>query len=383
MCDTFVALSQATTDGSVIFGKNSDRPYSEIQNITYYPHDEHKETEIQCTYIKIPQVEETNAVLLSQPYWMFGAEMGANEHGVVIGNEAVWTREPLGPPALLGMDLLRLALERSQTASNALETIVELLERYGQGGACAENDSSLNYHNSFLLADRSEAWVLETAGKWWVAERVKEPTRNISNNLSIRTDYDLAAAGLVDYAREKGFSETTKPFDFAKAFEINWRECSPYSREGIGRRILQDKAGNISPLTIMKLLRNCEAGICMHGGFRSTASMVSQLFSLEIDIHWMTGTPHPCKSMFKPITFPISSLTPYQPATNSPDQNSIWWAHTQLSETKPARLPNWEKKEMEIHSKIQSANDEQFKAISKQAFTIEQEKYLSLIQNSF
>ena len=54
------------------------------------------------------------------------------------------------------------------------------------------------------------------------------------------------------------------PFDFAKAFEINWRECSPYSREGIGRKALQDESGNISPLTMMKLLRNCEReGECL------------------------------------------------------------------------------------------------------------------------
>ena len=380
MCDTFVALQKATSDGSVIFGKNSDRISSEIQNITYYPHEEHtKETEIQCTYIKIPQVEETNAVLLSQPFWMFGSEMGSNEFGLVIGNEAVWTREQLGPPALLGMDLLRLALERSQTAQNALETIVELLERYGQGGACAENDSSLNYHNSFLLADRKEAWVLETAGKWWVAERVKEPTRNISNNLSIRTNFDLAAKGIVDYATEKGYSETTGPFDFAKAFENNWRECSPYSREGIGRKVLQDESGSISPLTMMALLRNCESGICMHGGFRSTASMVSQIFSSGKDIHWMTGTPHPCKSLFKPITFPITSLAPYQPATTKIDLHSIWWAHEKTSVSNQAIFPNWEKFEREIYSKIQNANDEQLQTISKQAFETENEKYLSLL----
>ena len=41
---------------------------------------------------------------------MWGAEMGANDQGVVIGNEAVWTKEG-GPQdleeKLLGMDLVR------------------------------------------------------------------------------------------------------------------------------------------------------------------------------------------------------------------------------------------------------------------------------------
>lgn len=76
--------------------------------------------------------------------------MGANECGVVIGNEAVWTTEPTRSKGLLGMDLVRLGLERGASAMKALQVIVELLSQYGQGGNCAEH-LTMNYHNSFLI----------------------------------------------------------------------------------------------------------------------------------------------------------------------------------------------------------------------------------------
>ena len=40
-CDTFVALPPATADGCTIFGKNSDRDSTEVQEVIYVPAADH------------------------------------------------------------------------------------------------------------------------------------------------------------------------------------------------------------------------------------------------------------------------------------------------------------------------------------------------------
>lgn len=72
-------------------------------------------TKLKCTYIEIPQVKRTYEVLLAKPFWIWGCEMGVNEKGIVIGDEAIFTKIPYEKEnGLIGMDLLRLALERSE-----------------------------------------------------------------------------------------------------------------------------------------------------------------------------------------------------------------------------------------------------------------------------
>jgi len=92
--------------------------------------------------------------------------MGVNEHGVCIGNEAIFTSNPSPnkSPALTGhveknffppvgltdsrMDLVRLGLERARTAEEALDTITGLLEKYGQGGNCG-HEGEFFYNNGY------------------------------------------------------------------------------------------------------------------------------------------------------------------------------------------------------------------------------------------
>src|SRR5262249_9050699 len=119
MCDTLVALPQFTARGAMLFGKNSDRPRNEAHVLELTAARDHEPgSQVACTYVRLPQVPHTHGVLVCRPFWSWGAEMAANDRGVVIGNEAVHARQaPPEVPALTGMDLVRLSAERGSSAA--------------------------------------------------------------------------------------------------------------------------------------------------------------------------------------------------------------------------------------------------------------------------
>jgi dipeptidase len=239
-CDTWVAMQDATADGSVILAKNSDRPPMEAQPLVQVPRTRHSPADtVRCTYITIPQVPETYEHIGSKIWWTFGYEQGMNEHGVAIGNEAVWSKEPYQRGnGLLGMDLLRLGLERARTAHEAMHVIIDLLERHGQCGDCEREGEwgKANYHNSFLVADPKEAWVLETAGRYWVARRVTRGVYSISNIYSIERDGDEAHPRLVEHAVEKGWARSAASFSFARDYGDYWTKDAKAPGEMQNRR---------------------------------------------------------------------------------------------------------------------------------------------------
>lgn len=66
-----------------------------------------------------------------------------------------------------------------------MQVITELLACYGQGGSCREEPEPFMYHNTFLLCDRQEAYVLETAGQYWAAEKITGELQNIALNMAL------------------------------------------------------------------------------------------------------------------------------------------------------------------------------------------------------
>lgn len=320
MCDTLVSL----TDDGVLFAKNSDRDPNEAQVLRWYPEADHESgASVDCTWITIPQVQHTHAVLVSQPWWMWGAEIGTNEHGVVIGNEAVFTRNLLrprpAPDALLGMDLLRLALERSATAEEAAGVIVELLERHGQGGSCSHEHPRFRYDNSFLIADPSGAIVLETAGRSWATEQVTGGGRSISNGLTIpafaKAHADPIKSRVNGCALRRGRTEpaATAATDVADLFAI-LRDHGPTGRPTWSRV----HGGLTAP--------------CVHAGgtVASSQSTASWVADLRGPIrHWATATSAPCTSVFKPVS--VDEPVDLGPdPTNVRDDSTTWWRHEPL-----------------------------------------------------
>lgn len=356
MCDSLIALKSDTVDGVAVFAKNSDRPPNESQFIKFVPAENHpRDSRVKCTYIEIPQVKHTNAVLLSKPYWIWGAEMGVNDKNVVIGNEAVFPKVPVEKNTrLIGMDLVRLGLERGGTAFEALQVIIDLLEKFGQGGSCIVGSDY--YYSSFLIADPDDAWVLETAGKRYATKHVTQ-SDSISNYLTIGRDYDpkLSSPDLAEYAVQQGWAKSVVDFNFGDAYNdfLITTLVRGRNRRAVTLAALRDGKGTLDTQSMINILRTHKpdggsginwqpqngpifsSDVCLHGSFgpirdgNTTGSLVVHLDKKNPTI-FVTGTASPCTSLFKPIWMD-ASLPDMGPAPSDEyDRHSLFWQHELL-----------------------------------------------------
>jgi secernin len=320
MCDTMVTI----TGRGVLLAKNSDRDVNEAQVLTWLPAREHGPGDlVQCTWAEVPQVERTHAVVVSRPWWMWGAEMGANEQGVVIGNEAVFTRRAgdSGDGTLLGMDLLRLALERGGDRHEAVQALVSLLEQHGQGGSCSREHPRFTYDNSFIVADHEGAVVVETAGRRWATEEVTG-ARSISNGLTIA-----------------GFAER-----YADPVRGRVAQC-----EVRRQRTTAGAASAAVPADLLAVLRDhgapepryrrtngALAAPCAHAGGLLTSTQTTASWVADLrdggpagGRHWVTGTAAPCTGLAKPVV--VTEPVPVGVGvTDRYDEGSVWWRHERL-----------------------------------------------------
>src|SRR5580704_426989 len=188
MCDALCGLGPS----GMVFAKNSDRPIGEVQLAVPFGRRASAGCTLRTQYLSIGDTG-AHAALLSCPTWLWGAEHGVNEHGVAIG-----------------MDMVRLGLERARSAPEAVDVIIGLLDTYGQGGI-ADAAHREAYDSSFLIADPTQAFVLDTAGSQYAVAPFPAGVA-ISNRITLEREWTRASSGLVagdDFSRFRDASEDT------------------------------------------------------------------------------------------------------------------------------------------------------------------------------
>jgi len=324
MCDTLCVLPTLSKESAAMLAKNSDREPNEPHIIRLIPAEQHALNErARCTYIEIPQAVHTHSVMLFKPDWIWGAEMGVNEFGVAIGNEAVFTKSKNSNEALTGMDLLRLGLERADSAKAALDIIVELLLEFGQGGNCGYT-KDFRYDNSFLIVDKKTAYILETSGKNFAAKEVKDKAA-ISNRLFMHRDH----------TQRNGLAEGE---DFAAKFTEPVFSHFAKGKHRRSQSLCALENGPVSAADLMKALRThapridgleftrgSVGSVCMHAGGligdHTTGSFVAVLRENAPMTIWATGASTPCIAAFKPTFFGIMQPPVFD---NDADSHDYW-----------------------------------------------------------
>ncbi len=353
-CDTMAALGSSTRDGNTIFAKNSDRPQEEAQPLVMVPATDHRGGNAGAQFVDVPQAARTYRHVGSKPYWCSGYEHGFNEHQVVIGNEALPSRLlEASEPKLVGMEVLRLALERSRSAPEAVDVITGLVSEFGQGKFA--NDAGVRtYDNVFLIADPFSAYVVECVGHEWAVKQA-EGFVSISNVGQIDKNADRVSPGAKSLATrlglfEMGFGDS---FDFAKAFADAGRSQSGITRQCRSATMLGAKAGQLDVRSLMEVLTDHSSGenpneapvidvagdisICLHkreGDSRgaSTASLIADLSVNDerLPVYWC-GMYSPCMTVFMPVFIEGDLPTSVSIAGERPSFDSPWWDFYRLT----------------------------------------------------
>ena len=342
MCDTLCAPGPR----GMVFAKNSDRPPGEVQIAWPFGRRASAGCTLRTQYVTIGDTG-AHATFLSCPTWLWGAEHGVNEYGVAIGNERVSTTHDAASaaPRLIGMDLVRLGLERARTAAEAVEVLTGLLETIGQGGI-ADAAHQQAYDSSFLIADPTEAFVLETAGSDYAVAPFSAGVA-ISNRIMLEDfdrfrdpDQDTAFAD-VRLAASRRFLASTASGGLtpaATAAHLRDHGTGPWGAPGT--------AGPVHLPPTEARADGSGVSVCMHvrGRVATTASMIA-----ELSPHLAEGAPlrvyvaagSPCVSIYVPA-FPRTAAGPPPFVPRELSGEELWHAAAALRdlvETDPDALP--------------------------------------------
>ena len=339
MCDSFVALANSTADGSVLLAKSADTEVNEAEHVVRFPRRQYRDGAlVRITHLNIPQATQTHEIILGKSFWSWGGEIGCNEHGVAVGNEAAFSNQKEGKDGVCVLDLLRLVLERSRSAREGVDVVAQHVETFGDGGNC-QMMGNFWFDSGLLVADKNEAYVINAAGRHWAARRVAD-VMAISNRYQITDDWDLSSL--------KPGNGGKPNFRAMFADEKREAEVAAVERETMALSMLKARRGRITVRDMADILRcvgdedsyevaadDRPTRVCMHAGpyesrfWHATGAMISDASERGVVV-WMTGTSATDLSCFKPLFFEaeMPDLGPAPQGTYT--EGSLWWKHEHL-----------------------------------------------------
>lgn len=221
-CTNFLITRGASADGSVMitYAADSHTLYGELYHwpARDWPAGsmlEVVEWDTGKPLGQIPQVAHT-----------FNVVGNMNEHQVAIGETTYGGREELGKQTGAVMDygsLMYIALQRSRTAREAIETMSSLVAEHGYASS----------GESFSISDANEVWIMEMIGKGegqkgavWVALKIPDGYICGHANQARITTFPLNdpanclySPDVITFARGKGwFSGKDKDFSFSDVY---------------------------------------------------------------------------------------------------------------------------------------------------------------------
>ena len=350
-----VALGVSTKGGNTVFAKNSDRPHDEPQPLIQIEAADYSGGFSGTQFVDVPQAAHTYRHVGSKPYWCAGYEHGYNEHQVVIGNEALPSLLlEASEPKLVGMEVLRLGLERSKSGEEAVDVITGLVSEFGQG-KFSNSAGVRTYDNIFLIADPTSAYVVECVGHDWAVKKVENVT-SISNISQIGEDADRMSPGVKSQATKLGLFEMEfgDKFAFSSVFADSENSLSGLARQCRSDAMLGRDAGQLDVRSMIEVLTDHSDGenpdedrvidvagnlsICLHRTVgestgASTASLVADLCATDerLPIYW-TGLYSPCMTVFLPnfIESELPGVLGIGSELESAD--SPWWDFYRLTQ---------------------------------------------------
>lgn len=229
-CTNFIITRGASSDGSVMvsYSADSHQLYGAL-----YKYNPPKKAYKPGTMLQIYEWDSGKHLgeipQQSNTYYTVG---NMNEHQLIIGETTYGGRSELEDPAGI-MDygsLIYITLQRAATAREAIDMIVELANTYGYPSS----------GESFSIADKNEAWIMELIGKGskivngenvnkgivWVARRIPDGYICAHANQARITQFPLDdpenclyAPDVISFAREMGYYEgTDEDFSFCDAY---------------------------------------------------------------------------------------------------------------------------------------------------------------------